>query len=133
MVAVKLRILECIDTKGEREEEPYLCVSVDGSDPITFGPWEMRQGDTHDLYYEIPEFEGNEILVGLSEEDWSSDEDYGSVRIAGHEEPERESGPRRVTEEDRRIGHFDARMVEYSPHGRYVVNLPPQGPTRYKL
>ncbi|HUU74797.1 MAG TPA: hypothetical protein VMW63_01770 [Methanoregulaceae archaeon] len=55
------------------------------------------------------------------------------MEIVGPEESERESGFRRRTEEDERMVHFDARMVVCSPPGRYVVNLPPHGKTRYKL
>ena len=137
MVEVKLRILECIDTKGEREEEPYLCISVDGSDLATWGPWDMRQGDSLNLNDKIGRtFEGHDIFIGLSEEDpgrGGGDERYDGVHIVGHEHSVGESGFRRVTEEDERMAHFDARAVILQPHGRYIVDLPQHGTTRYKL
>ena len=43
---VMLIALECIRTKGEITEEPYLCVYV-GDDLVQeIGPFEMRRGDT---------------------------------------------------------------------------------------
>lgn len=116
MVVVKLIALECINTKGEKTEEPYLCIYVDDSPPGTFGPYDMQQGDTKDLYYEIGTLEGSEILITLSEEDpgrrGKRDEHYGGVRIVQGEEIEN--------------------AVLVSP-GRYVVHLPPNEKTRYNL
>jgi len=49
MVRVELRTLQCIDTKGEKTEEPYLCVYVDGDLVRRFGPYKMKQGDVEYL------------------------------------------------------------------------------------
>ena len=116
MVAVRLVTLECINTKGEKTEEPYLCVYVDGELYGEYGPYSMQQGDTQDLWYETVTIEGNEIIVLLSEEDpgrrGRRDEHYGGVRIVQGEEIEN---------------------VDVVGSGRYVAHLPPNEKTRYNL
>ncbi|MCP8323875.1 MAG: hypothetical protein L6N96_06850 [Candidatus Methylarchaceae archaeon HK02M2] len=109
MAVVRLRTLECINTKGEKKEEVYLCISVDGSSPGVFGPYEMKQGDTLNL---TSTFEGRDILITLSEEEWGRDDHYGGVRILHPEEVE------------------DADLVGL---GRYVAHLPPNDTWRYNL
>ncbi len=113
MAFALLWALECIDTKGETREEPYLCVYVNELFSETLGPFKMRRGDTIWLHKFC---EGSHIGVLLSESDRHRgrfDEHYGGVEIVSENEHE--------ADENRR----ERRM--------YSVNLPPSGKTRYKL
>lgn len=109
MTVVRVLALECIDTKGEATEEPYLCFYV-GDDLVRErGPYKMRRGDTQWLNEQV---QGDVIRVALSEEDRFRDERYGAIEVRTADEVE------------------NAEVVE---HGRFVANLPPRGRTRYKL
>ena len=105
---VRLVALECIKTKGETEEEPYLCVYIGDDLYGHLGPWDMRRGDTEWLNFT---FEGSTIRIILRERDPGvfKDEHYGGVELT------------------------DGCEVECDEHGRSVFTLPPEGTTRYKL
>lgn len=112
MVQVYLSALECIRTKIEIKEEPYVLTAVDGVQyGCALGPYDMRRGDT--VYLER-HLQGREIGISLMEEDkMSSDECYGTYSLVEGESPDA-------------VGSIDS-------SGQHFFNFPRTGKTRYKL
>lgn len=113
MVTVRLVALECIDTKVEKTEEVYLCIFINQEffeEKNNYGePFKMKQGQTVFL---SGTYTGNHIGITLSEEEWGKDDRYGTIEIVEDEEVEN---------------------ADYVGGVRYILDLPPQGKTRYKL
>lgn len=113
MVTVRLVALECIDTKVEKTEEVYLCIFINQEffeEKNNYGePYKMKQGQTVFL---SGTYTGNHIGITLSEEEWGKDDRYGTIEIVEDEEVEN---------------------ADYVGGARYILDLPPQGKTRYKL
>ena len=112
MVQLYLFALECIRTKGEIKEEPYIITAVDGEQyGCALGPYNMRRGDT--VYFDRI-LQGGEIGISIMEEDKiTADEEYGCYLLVDGESPDA-------------VGSIDG-------SGLHFLNFPRTGTTRYKL
>lgn len=158
MAFVLLRALECIDTKGETREEPYLCVYVNELFSEMLGPFHMRRGDTHQ--FDLNSFEGDQIGIVLGESDsrrGTFDEHYGGVEIVSDSETSArhledlvhlvDDLTSSATRRDFRRSEGRHEISGTSGHGGMrstssgdtrrgnmrIIDLPPTGRTRYKL